>query len=100
MGAGYRRNSLMAISGVAYPHGGRPVAIFYPFGDPIPYTYGKSSTSKIYAKLLLVFIFISNCNFVSLHANWFYFLKLSFSLYLKLFFQMKSMVLKNVLDIR
>jgi hypothetical protein len=28
----------MAISGVACPQGGRPAAVFYPFGRPIPHT--------------------------------------------------------------
>jgi hypothetical protein len=29
-----------ALSGVACPQGGRPAAIFYPFGHPTPYAYG------------------------------------------------------------
>jgi hypothetical protein len=27
----------MAVSGVAFPQGGRPASVFYPFGHPTPY---------------------------------------------------------------
>jgi hypothetical protein len=35
-----RELTLKAVSGVAHPQGGLPVAVFYPFGHPIPYAYG------------------------------------------------------------
>jgi hypothetical protein len=31
------QNDLTAVWGVAHPQGGRPAAVFYPFGHPTPY---------------------------------------------------------------
>jgi YD repeat-containing protein len=32
-------------TGMAYPQGGQPAAVFYPFGHPLPYAYDFSSRS-------------------------------------------------------
>jgi hypothetical protein len=40
----------MAVSGLQWPihmaGGGRPAAVFYPFGHPMPYAYGREGEEK------------------------------------------------------
>jgi hypothetical protein len=40
--AGHPRNGLRAVSGVARPHGGPLVAVFYPFENPTPHAHMKN----------------------------------------------------------
>jgi hypothetical protein len=41
----------MAVSGLSHPQGGRPAAVFFPFGHPTPYVYDHDQVfSKFFQK--------------------------------------------------
>jgi hypothetical protein len=48
--AGHPWNGHKAISGVARKQGGGPVAVYYPFGHPMPYAYDYHM--RIFFKIL------------------------------------------------
>jgi hypothetical protein len=53
----------MAISGLPRLQGKRPAAVFYPFGHPTPYTYGKSKTLRKSMQNYFWFLFYKQLQF-------------------------------------